>query len=89
MLTCERPTPEPHSAETTPVYCRRCDNPRPLAVVAPATLILRHRHHEQTITGLTPQQHVWARCPRCHCQQEIVVPPLVDVIATVCDTLPS
>jgi hypothetical protein len=56
-----------------PVYCARCKNPRPLAMVAPGTLWLRHKHHERTITGLTPQQRIWAKC-ECGHQQEIVLP---------------
>jgi hypothetical protein len=62
------------AGDTAAVYCRRCDNPRPLAVVGPGILIFRHKGLEQTIDGLTPQQRVWAKCDRCGCQQQILVP---------------
>jgi hypothetical protein len=55
------------------VYCERCKKPRPLAVVGPGTLWIRHKRYERTVTGLTPSQRVWSKC-ECGHEQEIVIP---------------
>lgn len=75
-LTLERPMSEHPSAATGlhAVYCVRCGNPRPLALVGLGTLVLRFKDHEYRIDNLTPGQRVWAKCLPCGKQQRIAVP---------------
>jgi hypothetical protein len=71
MLATEaRPT----GGTVADVYCRHCGYPRPLARVSPGTLWLRHKGLDQRVTGLTPQQRVYAKCGGCGRVQEILVP---------------
>jgi hypothetical protein len=70
LALTERPA---HPSGAHAVYCERCQNPRPLAVVSPGTLTFRMKHQERTVTGLTPRQRIWAKCA-CGHSQEIIVP---------------
>jgi len=56
------------------VYCQRCANPRPLALVGTGTLVVRFKNHEYRVDNITAGQRVWAKCGPCGRQQRIVIP---------------
>jgi hypothetical protein len=76
MLTMvtERPA---HPSGAHAVYCERCRargrTLAPLALIWPGIFQSRIKQHEYTVTGLTPQQRVWVKCP-CGHSQEVKVP---------------
>lgn len=54
------------------VPCDHCGHT--IAEIGYRVLVIRHGGCYHRITDLTPSQEIWAKCPRCHRTQRIIVP---------------